>query len=534
MRKRIWALVLCAVLVCSLLPMQGFALGEEAILIEKTQKSYAFGLEASQQESFHGLCGTMVGYQLQYFGVTTYPERWDGNLQFDKYAAQGRTSGGYYVEAYPATEFSLEEALLILTENGTKNVDNILVGFETTNTEAGSIYGHASVITGIYDGIVYFAESFDTAYGPEGTVIRLTIHQFAEFYNGWANYEGLVHFCDNYTDACVLYGTDLFVRTRFSQSLRSQPRLVGREDCVSLRTLSPGERLWVDGVVKDPDGKLYYRVLDGEQVGYILAKATVLERVNAEELSVTEDFLPDTLEPNTAVQISGTVSAKHGLIGAVELVVTDSKNQTLLQQKVIVDNKTWELEGFAEELQKLKWEKGSYRIALYGQTASAYVKEGALDYTHSTILLEEKTLFVGMKPRVMPGAPGQRDLDKNGWFWENGTWYYYENGRPGKGWVRNLGVRYYLQEDGSVTTGWVEVDGTLYCFSATGALCTGWLTTDEGTRYAFSDGTFAEGWQSIGSARYYFDQGIMQTSGRRTDGEVEYTFQRDGKAIPRN
>lgn len=535
MMKRILTLILSLVLLVGIIPLGAKAAGEEAALIEKTQKSYEFGLEASGLEKFHGYCGTMVGYQLQYFGVTTYPERWDGNKQFDNFALLEQTSGGYYIDAYPAGEFTLEQALNSITEDGTKNVGSILVGFETTHTEAGSVYGHACVITGIYDGIVYFTESFDTAYGPEGSVIRLPIKNFAEFYNGWATFEGLVHFCDNFADACVMYGTDLFVRTRFAQSLRSQPRLVGKDDCVALRTLSAGERLRVSGVMKDPTGQLYYRVQDAEQIGYIVARGATLDRVNAEELYLTQRAIPDTLEPAQTLQLQGAVCAQNGLVGAVELVVSDLSGNVLFRQRKIADAASWELSGFQESLQTLDLKKGGYMVSLYGQTASAYVREDALDYAYGTRLLEQKYIWVDMKPKaVASAAAGQRSMDKTGWYWENETWYCYENSNPCTGWTRNLGVRYYLQPDGSVTTGWAQIDGQTYCFSATGALCTGWLATPEGMRYAFSDGTFAEGWQTIGSSLYYFHEGLMQTSGRRMDGEVEYRFGADGKAIPKN
>lgn len=534
MGKRMLTLVLVVMLMLCAVPLGVSAAGEDAALIEKTQKSYEFGLEASGLEKFHGFCGTMVGYQLKYFGITTYPERWDGNKQFDYFAALEQTSGGYYVDAYPAEEFTLEQALHSITEDGTKDAGPILVGFETTHTEAGSLYGHACVITGIHDGIVYFTESFDTAYGPEGTAIRLTIKNFAEFYNGWADFEGLVCFRDNVADACVMYGTDLFVRTRFSQSLRSQPRLVGKDDCVVLRTLSSGERLRVSCVMKDFSGQLYYQVEDGEQIGYIMARGATLDRVNVEELSVTEDAIPNYSDPETPVTLQGTVSARNGLVGAVELTICDLSGETIYRQRKIVDAPSWDLSGFHESLESLLLTKGSYTVSLYGETASAYVREDALSYAYGKLLLEQKTLWVGVEPRTTPAAAaGMREVDKTGWYWEDGTWYCYQNGRPRSGWTRSLGVQYYLQEDGSVATGWTQIDGQTYYFSATGALCTGWLSTPEGMHYVYSDGSFAEGWQTIGTARYYFPNGIMKTSGKAMDGDTQYTFQKDGRAIPK-
>jgi hypothetical protein len=41
----------------------------------------------------------------------------------------------------------------------------MVVGFQKTNTAAGSIYGHALVVHAILDGIVYFVECYDSAVG---------------------------------------------------------------------------------------------------------------------------------------------------------------------------------------------------------------------------------------------------------------------------------------------------------------------------------------------------------------------------------
>jgi hypothetical protein len=57
------------------------------------------------------------------------------------------------VKAYPASQYTLLDALNTITRNGTLDVYNILVGFQRTNTQLGSIYGHALLIHGIIDGM---------------------------------------------------------------------------------------------------------------------------------------------------------------------------------------------------------------------------------------------------------------------------------------------------------------------------------------------------------------------------------------------
>jgi len=297
--------------------------------------------------------------------------------------------------------------------------------------------------------------------------------------------------------------------------------------------LAAGERLRVTAVLKDLYGTLYYQVQDGDRTGYIVGQTASLDRVNVEELSLTEDNIPVMLPPNRGMQLSGTIQAANGLVGAVELVLSDEAGEVICRERKILDRAACQLSSFNDKLQALRLKKGRYTLSVYADTASAYVLEDALDYTYGTLLLTQKTLWVGMEPQAESAAAKarQEEPEKSGWYWENGTWFYYDGGKPRTGWFRSLGVEYYLQEDGSVTTGWTEIDGQLRCFSATGALCTGWLETEEGMRYAFSDGGFADGWQTIGVARYYFDEGLMQTKGSRMDGEQKYQFRNDGRAI---
>lgn len=537
MIKRILALVLAALLVLGLVAMGVHAAREDnSALAEKTRAIYQKCLESAGLETFQGYCGKLAGYQLYHLGVTRYAEIRNGKDHYDYHASRGISSGGYYINAYSAEDYTLEEALNALTDNGNRNVYNILLGFEWTNTEAGGTYGHAAVITGIENGIVYMVEGYYTSLGGEaGNLIRCTISQLAAFFDSWTIFEGLIHFGNGYVDSCKRYGTDLFVRPRFDITLRSEPCVVGQNDCRELRSISAGERLRVTAVLEDAQGCLYYEIQDGEQLGYIVAQTAVLDRTNAEELSLEDFSAPRILQSGEKGQLQGTVRAAHGLVGEVEVVITDSQGKQVVRQRRIADSVTYDLSQFNEALPLDTLADGDYTLSLYVSTASACVREDSLDYSYATRLLRTKSLWVGETPRGnlrLTQQEQEAPQQKDGWVWENDTWYYFENGTPRTGWFRSHGVEYYLKEDGSVTTGWETVDGQKRLFSATGALFVGWLETEKGMRYSFSDGCFAEGWQTIGTSLYYFDDGILQTKGTRTRDEVKYQFQEDGKAIP--
>ncbi|MBO5317764.1 MAG: hypothetical protein J6A74_04910 [Oscillospiraceae bacterium] len=537
MIKRILAFLLAALMLLGVAAMTVQAAPEDqGDLASKTRWVYRKSLASASVESFKGYCGKLAAHQLYHLGVTRYAEIRNGKDHYDYHVANPVSSGGCYVSAYSAEEYTLEEALNAVSDNGTRDVYNILLGFQWTSTEAGGLYGHAGVITGIEDGIVYMTEGYYTPMaGEEGNLIRCSIPEVAAFYDSWTVFEGLIHFSDTYAGACKRYGTDLFVRPRFDISLRSEPCVIGQNHCQELRSISAGERLRVTAVLEDPHGDLYYEVQDADQTGYIVAQTTVLERTNAEELSVEGFASPRILQPGSKGGLQGTVRAEHGLVGEVELVVTDSEGKEVVRQRRVADSYTYDLSQFDEALPLDTLQEGSYTLSLYASTASACVREDQLDYSYATRLLKQRDLWVGdlIRGNLRNSQQPQEEAPLHeGWVWENGTWYYYEAGSPRKGWLRSYGVEYYLREDGSVTTGWAKVEGEDRFFSDTGALCVGWLRTQEGMRYSLSDGSFAHGWQIIGTSLYYFDNGILQTQGERTKDEVKYEFQEDGRAIP--
>lgn len=537
MVNKLLALVLCCVLLLCALPLTGQAatFEEKEALKTATKESYVKSLATAGKESFNGFCGMMTSHQLWHMGINPGLLSADGNKQYDMYSAMKKTNAGYYICSYSAEEYTLERALNVISHNGTKDVYNLLVGFDWTNTPSGEKYGHAVVINGILDGKVYFVESFYTALGgEEGNVVVCTIPEFAALFEDWTLFEGVIHFAGKeYIDSCKEYPTDLFVRARFSMDLRSQPCLVGADGCKTQRTVSAGERLRVTAVLKNPEGEWYYRVADGDQISYLVADTAVLYRTNVEDITMEPFTMDLPAEDGDDLQLSGIIEAENTLIGAVEVAVADQKGQTVAQCRRITDSFTVDLRELNEELDLSKLEDGAYTVTVRAETAAAYIFMGQLHYSNKTTLMGQQTILIGNAQA--PARPRTASLreEKDGWYWENGTWYLYKNNTPQTGWIRDGGVRYYLQSDGSVTTGTANIDGKEYCFSSTGALCTGWITSGFNTGYVLPDGTTAYGWQIINGSRYFFDtEGNMVKRGTLMDGGVKYQFQSDGKATP--
>lgn len=171
--------------------------GEE--LVERIEQTYDDALDLAGRRSFNGKCSTMVNRSVQALGIVTERPRLDGHGRdsYNMYSAMGRTTGGYDTVCYPRSEYDLESALNAVCEDGTLDVYNLIVGFQGGRTGNSGSYGHALFVHGILDGTVYFSESYGLyiagRYYSEGEPIVCTIAEFAEYYNKWAYFEGVVH-----------------------------------------------------------------------------------------------------------------------------------------------------------------------------------------------------------------------------------------------------------------------------------------------------------------------------------------------------
>lgn len=509
--KKIAAMLLCAVLFLAALPVGVLAEDAQPTQAQQITKEaeavYKKCLRTANKESFAGFCGLMTSHQLYNMGINDTLIVQDGNKQYDYYKNLELTTGGYYVKPYSATDYSLFQALNTISQNGNRDVYNLLVGFQWTDTEAGGIYGHAVLINAILDGTVYFVESFNYCFGKlsckEGKMLTCSIKEFADYFDSWTRFEGIIYFGQKqYSAACQNYGTDVFLRTRFASQLRSQPCLVGENDCQRLRTLAAGEVLHATAVCKNTQGELFYRIAEGTEVGYISANAVSLLQVNTDSMTLNGD-IPLQIAKGKDIKLKAEISAGCASVSQIGLTVTGGDGQALLETHLDTEGTTASLELLNENLDFATLPEGSYLLTVWAGANHVLVKETGFTSENPTVTLLEQSLVVGT---AEPAEEEPKEQVKDGWFFENGTWYCYSEGAPCTGWVTRFGVDYFLQEDGSVTTGWQEEDGWLRYFSACGALCNGWTITDRGLYYWISDGVYATGEQTIDGKQYLFGE----------------------------
>ena len=167
-------------------------------IVELISDTFTAAKAKSGRRSFYNRCSTMVNYTSVVLGLQNQVYSCNGNREYNLYESVSQTDTGYDILLYSAGDYSLTGALNAISENGTKDVYNIIIGWQSGSSYASRLYGHTCFIFAILDGYVYFYESYGLSIGgtyyPEGAPIVCTIAEFAGYYDRWARFEGAVHF----------------------------------------------------------------------------------------------------------------------------------------------------------------------------------------------------------------------------------------------------------------------------------------------------------------------------------------------------
>lgn len=511
MFKRCLALAVVFALILVGVPLGANAQSESARIQEDICRIYSTIQSVTGRRDLSGLCGTMVGYQLYYLGVNTTPIILDGNNQYDAYKDLEFTTGGHRVRAYASDSFTLREALCDVSNGGTKNVYNILVGFQWTRSWAGQRYGHAVVIHAILDGKVYFCEGFNTPFDEQvGGPSICTIDEFADDYSSWAAFEGLIYFGQkDGTELAQEYSCNAFVQANKNAELRSVPSAMGS---TVARTVKAGERLEAVGIFENENKELYYRILDSGRSCYISTADVKLISMRYDDVQIVDATYPEVLRPGENFTINGKLVSTHNQVHNVMARIVDELGQEKACFPIPVEGRYKELtySALSYQIDFSHLYPGNYTLQISAEVRNHYAKNAVVMTDTQSCMLEERPFTVGYSaPEVSEGPTQSRQL-ANGWqFWE-GKWYYYENGVAHTGWLCSKGVDYYLLEDGSAATGWQEVNGKMRFFSNTGAMRTGWLDDNGAVYYLLPNGVPATGQRVIdGQTHMFGTDGIL-------------------------
>ena len=517
MLRRVVSAVLSFLLVVSLAVPVPVTAATARELEQQIVRTYQQAKAHYGWSSFDGWCGALVNVQLYLLGITTNVMGNNGNEEFDAFYGQSTSSGGYSIGAYPAKTHSLLQALNEITENGTRDAYNILVGFQKTRSSLGSRYGHACVIHGIVGGMVCYVESYDLTiagrYYPEGTPIVCSIEEFARYYESTTVlFDGVIHFSQpGYSDLCRSYPSRLFVDAT-GGVLRSQPCDASvDESSKQVRRVSAGEQLTVTGLYLNTRGEYWYQI--GEE-GYLPANSTRLNQLLYDDITISQPTAPAVLRQGKGYKVEGVISADSNSIYTVRTQVYRLEGEE--QSQVIsavetVEGKHYDLSGsdISKDLTFRKLPAGQYRYDVAAIVSNHYVQGDRLqvswetvalwssqfqvvedaeefgivsfDPCGGTVTLDQTTSAVGQKLDVLPQA--QRDgFVFLGWYTQeqggdpvDGSTVLQEDISLYAHWISveelyaacyDRGQCLYYYSDGLTTMGSIEVDGLVYYFSA--------------------------------------------------------------------
>ncbi len=531
MRKRIIAIILCLALCVCLLPRSADALTNEQYrqhekIMKQIQNMYQKILLSTELESTNGLCGLLVSWELYFLKINNLVVSLDGNQFFDYYKEKKETDGGFPVRAYPASDYTLEEALYTITNGGTEDVYNLMVGFQWTNTDAGKKYGHVCMIHAIINGYVYFVEGFEIFGVPEGQAAIMDITSFADYWADWTEYEGTIYFGKKPADYCDYYGADLYFQTMAPLPILEAPDM----NAAQIRKAAGGERLHATGIYKNESGSLFYQIDEGGVYSYIPAGGTEPILMNYEDLRTVALKLPKKLTPGKNQKVTGKIQVPRLQLEGVWLNITDADGKIVTDKTVEKNGKFCNL-GREETLDLSGLPEGSYTYNIHADLRNYYVSGGDLTFEAKTVALASQPFTVGDAEPLPQQEQTPDEETISGWSLKDGTWYYYEDGQPRTGWICAGGVNYYLKEDGSVTTGWAEVNGIQRYFTDTGALRVGWMENGKQTYYLLRNGDRATGWRTVEGGRYYLgDDGVLRKKGWLQQDDKLYYLDENGKA----
>ncbi len=557
---RIASVLLILLSIISMLPTtaSSVATTEAERISALVTSTYKQALKKTGRKSFHGYCGAAVDWQMRVLGITTKVVGSDGKDKFDQYKNLEYTSGGYKVRAYSAKKYNLESALNAITNNGTQNAYNIMVGFQKTNTSAGRKYGHAVFIYAIVDGIVYFTESFTMRFEgksyAEGECISGTIAQFAKSFNSWCKFDGVIHYgLKTYQEECLFLNSYLYANTTIATTLYSAPCEPGVDDrSEPLRQLQPGERLSVIGMYKNTKGEFWYEVEDA-QIGYVRADDAAVQSMRYDDVSVTSVKAPTVLTEGSSFSIKGSVTGKYVSIVSVRAQVYQTSENGMTHMMttnapVTANDYTLYKSKVAKRLTFKLLDIGNYHYELAAVVSNHYYADGELQTDWQTIKLWKSDFQVVKKKGetasvTFDAAGGVSELNaaemtlgqplstlptaqREGYVFDG--WYTDDGEKVDEEYVLESKMTLYARwvEAGDMT-GWYEQDGRTY-YVEDGVRLFGFFQLNGVTYYQDADGFLATGWKLVAGERYYFNANGAMATGWLAMSEGTYYIGVDG------
>lgn len=538
MKKCVLMLAAFCMLAALVLPTRVDAASADKVqqIQQQITTTYRTALRRSGMGSFNGWCGSLVNWQTLLLGIDQQMYGCDGKNQYDLYRNMDTTTGGYRVKAYSASEYTLLSALNEITQGGTIDAYNILVGFERTNTEMGSIYGHAMLIHAILDGQVYFMECYSASLGgqywAEGAAISCSIETFCDYYNAWTVFDGIAYFgVKNYADTCEEYPASEYALVQEDVAVYSEPNDPGLYEAQPTeQVLKAGQTVLITSLLKTPGGAYWYAL--NNQEAYVPADALSTLSPYYGDVTLQNLRIPEALRQYSGFSMRGNVIASNCRLSKVDVIVYEASadpENPCLSASLEADGKemnlnTWKL---SREMLFYTLPAGTYRIAISAEVSS-YHLDGDTPSKHTRKLplwCSEFQIIPSRDEYVtvsFDGRGGQPEIAQTVTATGSTLNTLPQATMEGKvflGWsldpegtlpvsketvMLNSTTLYAQWAEGSESfSGWRNINGSWVLY--TGSVPhTGWIQQGGLTLYQLSNGSRLYGWHNIDDTWYYF------------------------------
>ncbi len=547
MKIRMISLLLVLALAILLIPAPASAASaDEKDIQQQIADTYRAARRGSGKYSFNGYCGSLVSWQTYVLGIDTTRYGCDGKNQFDLYSQMDKTTGGYRVESYPASQYTLKEALNAITKNGTVDAYNILVGFQWTNTSQGGIYGHALLIHGIIDGTVYFMECFSTSlngqYWAEGSAISCSIDVFCDAYNRWTVFDGIAYFgLKTYADVCEIYPSNMYAMATMPLTVYAEPFDAGVNSAKRLeKNYITGQMVRVSNLLKTPEGNYFYEIDADGETGYVPAEQLTYAESCPSGITLSGLKVPTSLYRGNGFWLRGTVAASSKisqLQGEVYGLSEDGKEALAFSGQIAGSGKSLSLADSAldRNMTFRSLASGKYRIVITATVDRYVLNEGEISNETEQQVAWNSEFLISTSWKKTPvitfdGNGGQVQLNQ-------------KTVNTGE----CLGELPQAEREGYLFAGWsldpegqqaataktaVEADMTLYAqWEQSPVAKEGWHLTDSGWHYHTEDGVPASGMFSYGGLVFLQNEQGTLLTGWQKDGEYVHYFNDAGAMV---
>lgn len=379
--KRFLALVLVFTLALGALPVNcGYFTDAQLTALEESMIKRCDDILTAvyHGEYFDGGCAEWVNDQLiynnigyWYKGNYSYGYN-DGNQWFGDLDEGAVTETGYTQVKYPG-----ESAIYdLISEFGGHPIYNIVVSWEKGNGKW-EASGHVLYIWCIYDGYVYYTDTFNQTLGDAGHIVKRTVDNFVELYAQISGAMiGAVHFEG---DETVGFHPDETIYSEYIAgdmcSLRSAPMDTVGDTDTAVETVESGTALSVRGAYTDGYDRRWLKVEGGKWV----KETDVTKNGNYSTIICENMTIPVTWLYHHAFTMGGTVTSHGGPFTYLSVTISDAEGNVVAGGEQPAGSSTFSLSAIDEHTYFEHFAPGKYR----------YKIEAANAFEHAVVIDEE-------------------------------------------------------------------------------------------------------------------------------------------------